>query len=114
MPGVVCKQVFYPKIERRSTVERNLRVTRQGNVLVVQEGGFDAGGEIGTTHRFGFEPARGDATFATRITSYSGGFVKNSQILQKVITVNYVPLKNPFQEVVLQCAALLPGLDSGN
>lgn len=113
-PAASGKQAFNPKIERTSTGEGNLKVTRQGNVLVVQETGSDIGGDYVKTHRIGFEPARGDAIFATaRVASYTGGFVKDSQILKKVITVNYVALKNRSQEVTLDCAALLPGVDSG-
>jgi hypothetical protein len=112
-PAASGKQAFYPKIRRTTTAEGNLKVTRQGNVLVVQETGSDVGGDYVTTHRIGFEPARGDAIFATRVTSYSGGYVKDSQILKRVITVNYVALKNRSQEVNLDCAVLLPGVDSG-
>lgn len=111
-PGASGKEVFYPKIERTSTQEGNLKVTRQGNVLVVQETGSDVGGDYVTTHRIGFEPPQADAIFATRVTSYSGGYVKDSQILKQVITVNFVALRSRFQEEALDCAVLLPGVDS--
>jgi hypothetical protein len=89
-------------------------VTRQGNVLVAQETKSDFGGDSVSTRRFGFERTSAKLIYATRITSYSGGFVKHSDLLQKVITVNYIALKKPFQEVVLDCVVLLPGVDSGN
>jgi hypothetical protein len=97
-PGSSGKQVFYPKVVTTSTREGNLKLTRQGNVLVVQETGSDVGGDYVTTHRIGFElPSVGG--IVSRVTSYSGGFVKDSQILKKVITLNYVALKKLFQEV---------------
>lgn len=102
-------QAFFPKIERTSTVEGNLEVWAEKNVLVTRETGFDIGGDYVTTLRLGFEPpAPGDP--ATRLTSFSGGFVKNSQILKKVLNIELVPLFGGTQAVRLDCAVLLPGL----
>ena len=102
-------QAFFPKIERTSTVEGNLEVWAENNVLVVRETGFDIGGDYVTTLRLGFEsPAPGSP--AMKVTSFTGGFVKNSSILQKVINVEYIPLRGTMQTVQLDCAVLLPGL----
>ena len=102
---------FYPGIARTSTREGNLEVTTQGNVLVTKETGRDIGGDYVTTLRIGFErPPQG--TTATLVTSFSGGFVKNSNLLKKVITVEYVPLLqgHGLQPVRLDCDMLLPGV----
>jgi len=106
------KQGFFPKIVRVSTQDGNLQVTRQGNVLVVREVGVDVGGDYVTTLRFGFEPASKTDLEVRNLTSFSGGFVKNSAILKRVITVDYVALEGDglFQPVELDCAVMLPTL----
>ena len=102
-------RAFYPKIVRTSTREGNLAVTASADVLVIKETNDDIGGDSVTTLRIGFErPAAGRP--ATKITSFSGGFVKNSTLLKKVITVEYLPLKGAMSAVRLDCAALLPGV----
>ena len=102
-------QAFFPKIQRTSTVEGNLKVWAEKNVLVTQETGFDISGDYVTTLRLGFEaPASGSP--AMKVTNFTGGFVKNSSILQKVITVDYIPLRGRTQSVHLDCEVLLPGL----
>ena len=103
------EQAFYPKIQRYSTVERNLEVWAENNVLVMRETGFDIGGDFVTTLRIGFHmPSLGEP--ATKVISFSGGFVKNSSVLEKVLNVEYIPLQGAYQAVRLDCAVLLPGV----
>jgi len=103
------KPAFYPKIQRTSTEEKNLEVWPENNVLVVRETGFDIGGDYVTTLRIGFErPSSREP--ASKVTSFTGGFVKNSSLLEKVLNVEYVPLQGGNQAVQLDCAVLLPGL----
>ena len=99
-------EAFFPKVERVSTDEGNLVVTPISDTeLDVRE--RDPEAEL--VFRFGFEEAP-KSLMATKTTSFSGGFVKNSVILHKILTVEYVPLKQDFTEVKMDCAAVLPGL----
>ncbi len=108
-PAGSGKDAFYPKVERFSTQEGNLQVTTLGDALQVKQ----VAPEVITTLRIGYETTP-SVSLSTKVTSFSGGFVKNSAILQKVITVEYVPLIGSFSEIKLDCAALLPGIETRN
>lgn len=110
-PAGSGKPAFFPKIERTSTREGNLKVTKLGDVLQVQQVNVDIGGESTTTLRFGYALSS-SSTLANRLLAFSGGFVKSSEILKRVITVELVPLIGAFHEVPLDCAVLLPGVDA--
>lgn len=57
---------------------------------------------------FRFHPvAKGEV--ATTLKGFSGAFVKNSVILNRVLTVEYVPLPKEYQVVNLDCGIRLPG-----
>jgi len=98
-------RAFYPKIGRTSTREGNLVVNVSADVLVIKETDEDSGGDYVTTLRIGFERDAAGGP-ATKITSFTGGFVKNSTLLKKVITVEYVPLKGVASAIRLDCAVL--------
>ena len=70
----------------------------------------DIGGESTTVLRFTYGVS-GSPAMANRVIGFSGGYIKDSTILKRVTTVEYVPLIGAFSEVVLDCAALLPGVD---
>ena len=101
------KPAFFPKIERYSTREGNLKVTNLSDVLQVN---IDIGASTTTTLRFGYAVS-GSSAMADRVTGFSGGYVKSSEILKRVITVEYVPLIGAFHEILLVCAVLLQGVD---
>ena len=104
------KPAFFPKVERSSTSEGNLSVRAAGNTLVVKETGSDIGRDYVKNFRCEYEvPQKGRAT--TRLRGFSGGLVKNSAILQKVLTIEYVPLPRRYQVLTLDCGVLLPGFD---
>jgi hypothetical protein len=98
-------------IERASTGEGNIAVTKEGDTLVVVETGADTGGHYVTTQRFRYENPR-DGGLVRKLIGYSGGFVKNSVIAQQVITVEFVPFQGAFKEVRLDCPLGLPGVDA--
>jgi hypothetical protein len=104
------KSAFYPKVQYSATSAKSLRVHREGNTLVVQEIGADAGGDYVNNLRFTYEQPREEG-MATRLIGFSGGFVKNSLILQRTLTIQYIPLPQAHQVVSLDCGVLLPGLD---
>lgn len=108
-PAGSGKDAFYPKVERFSTQEGNLEVTSLGNALQVKQ----IASEVTTRFRIGYETTP-SISLSTKVTSFSGGFVKNSTLLRKVITVEYVPLIGSFSEIKLDCAALLPGIETRN
>jgi hypothetical protein len=97
-------------IERSSTIGGNLKVTKEGETLVVVETDVDIGGDYVTTQRFTYEKPR-DGGVVKKLIGYSGGFVKNSIIAQQVIIIEYVPLKGAYKEITLDCPLGLPGVD---
>lgn len=115
MPSPASNGMASPLIiERSSTVEGNLKVTNEGNTLVVINPNADIGGDSVTTQRFKYEKPRDDRVI-TKLTGYSGGFVKNSIVAQQVLTVEYVPLtgqnKGAYKEIKLDCPMGLPGVE---
>jgi len=105
------RPAFYPRVQQSSTLEGNLAVGAQGRTLIVKESGADFGGDYVNNFRFEYAPPRAGRA-ATELLSFSGGFVKNSAFLGKVVTVDYVPLPKPFQVVALDCGVLLPGIQA--
>ena len=102
-------QAFFPKVERFATNEGNfLHVIPLENKIQVKV----TEPETTTTLVFGYEK-NVRAHLSTKVTSFSGGYVKNSSILEKVLTVDYIPLEGAFSEVRLDCAVLLPGVQKG-
>jgi hypothetical protein len=104
---------FYPKIETSSTEEGNLEVIElSSNVLHLRQ----MSGEAVVTARIGYaNPLTiGGYTWYTQTTGFSGIVVKQSSILDKVITWELVPLKGPLHlhTVKLACEHILvPGLE---
>jgi hypothetical protein len=60
--------------------------------------------------RFDYKPVEKDK-IVNRLVGFSGGYVKNSFILKKIITTDYVPLPKANQVMKLDCGVLLPGID---
>jgi len=110
-PAGSGKPAFFPKVQRTSTAEGSLTVRNVGSVLEVQQKMTDIGGESTTTLRFTYSMS-GSPPVATRVVAFSGGYIKNSTILKRVITSEYIPLVGAFNEIALDCAALLPGVDA--
>ena len=110
-PSGSGQPAFYPKVQYSTTWGKSLRVHGEGNTLVVQETGADIGGDYVNNLRFSYASPRG-GSIASKLINFSGGFVKNSVILKRTLTVQYVPLPNAHQVVTLDCGALLPGLDN--
>ena len=98
------KQSFPVVVERSSTRDESLRVVDVGGTLAVEERGLDMGGSYVNNYRFGYKRD------PDRLVSFSGAFVKDSAILEKVITVEYVPLTGFYSERSLDCAVRLPGV----
>jgi len=103
------KAAFPPKIERSSTRDGTLQVNPLGDVIEIKETDPD----VTTTLRIGYKK-RANAVVARQVTSFSGGVVKNSDVLGKVITVEYIPFMGAYSAMQLDCAVLLPGVDPSN
>ena len=103
-------QAFTPKTEFASSSLGNLKARNEGNTIVVQETGSDRVGVYEKNLRFQYEPA-GEFRTATRLTGFSGNYVKNSPALQRVFAVDYVPLTKASQVIKLDCSVLLPGVN---
>lgn len=104
------KQAFYPKVQYSSTSTGNLKVRNEGNSIIVQETGSDIFGDYVNNLRFDYEPT-GKDKIVNRLIGFSGGYVKNSAILKKVLITDYVPLPEANQVMKLDCDVLLPGID---
>jgi hypothetical protein len=103
-------QGFYPKVEYSSTAIGNLKARNEGNAIVVQETGPDMIGEYMNNLRFEYEPPAEDKP-VTRLTGFSGGYVKSAPALNKVFTLDYVPLPKANQVMQLDCGVFLPGIE---
>lgn len=104
------EQAFYPKVQYSSTWTGNLKVRNEGNSLIVQETGSDMSGDYVNNLRFDYEPVKKDKII-NRLVGFSGGYVKNSQLLKEIITTDYVPLPHANQVMKLDCSVLLPGVE---
>lgn len=104
------KKAFYPKVQYSATWIGNLKVRNEGKSLVVQEKGSDLFGDYVNNLRFDYEPV-GKDKIVNRLIGFSGGYVKNSALLKKVLTTEYVPLPKADQVMKLDCDVLLPGVD---
>lgn len=104
------KKAFYPKVQYSATWMGNLKVRNEGKSLVVQETGSDIFGDYVNNLRFDYEPV-GKDKIASHLIGFSGGYVKNSALLKKVLTTEYVPLPKADQVMKLDCDVLLPGVD---
>jgi len=104
------KQAFYPRVQYSATSMGNLIVRNEGSSLVVQETGTDMFGDYINNLRFDYESVEKDKII-NRLIGFSGGYIKNSSILKKVFTIEYVPLPEANQIVKLDCEVLLPGID---
>jgi hypothetical protein len=104
------EKVFYPKVQYSTTWMGNLKVRNERNSLVLQETGSDIGGDYVVNLRFDYKPV-GKDTIVNRLIGFSGGYVKNSVLLKKVLTTDYLPLPKANQVMKLDCSVLLPGID---
>ena len=104
------KKAFYPKVQYSAMWMGNLKVKNEGNSLIVQETGSDIFGDYVNNLRFDYEPA-GKDKMVDRLIGFSGGYVKNSALLKKVLTTEYIPLPKAHQVIKLDCDVLLPGID---
>lgn len=86
-----------------------LHIQRSGNTLLVEE----PGGLSGVTRKMMFEfiPGR---LMATKLKSFSGAYIKNSDILVKIIVAELLPLQGDYQTVELDCPIELPGIPKNN
>jgi hypothetical protein len=104
------KKAFYPKVQYSATWMGNLKVRNEGNSLVAHETGSDMFGDYVNNLRFDYSPG-GKDEIVNRLVGFSGGYVKNSALLKKVLTTEYIPLPKANQIMKLDCDVLLPGID---
>lgn len=104
------EKAFYPKVQYSTTWVGNLKVRNEGNSLVAQETGSDMFGDYVNNLRFDYAPTVKDE-IVNRLVGFSGGYVKNSVLLKKILTTEYVPLPKANQVMKLDCGVLLPGID---
>lgn len=115
------EQVFYPLVERTSTAEGNLSVVevRDGE-LVAEERYKGALFKLRYTYTVRSNPELSRAVrlrqtrWFDKLTGFSGGVVKDSPWVGKVITWQLVPIKVPFKGALAvvepRCKILLDGV----
>lgn len=103
------KRAFYPQVQYSSTLIGNLKAKNEGKSIVVQETGGDMFGTYEYNLRFDYEPS-GDGKSISRLTGFSGSYVKNAPAVNKVFKFDYVPLTKAGQVIKLDCGVLLPGI----
>ncbi|RUO92279.1 hypothetical protein D7Y11_15455 [Corallococcus sp. AB018] len=96
--------VFVPKIERWDTSEGTLSVTPKEGVILLEQS--IPGGRI--TQRLTL--SNKNPLKLPKVIGYSGGFTKESAVLKKVISVEYVPLEGATSVRAMDCRAELPGV----
>jgi hypothetical protein len=104
------KKVFYPSVQYSATWLGNLKVRNVRESLIVEERGNDVFGSYVNNFQFSYTPV-GKDKMINRLIGFSGGSVKNSALLKKVLTIDYVPLPKRNQVIKLDCGVLLPGVD---
>jgi hypothetical protein len=110
---------FYPKIERAATDDGDLTVTEIGPGILIAEQrlrahfttfkyrfGYDTRTDPDFSRQFGVREAR----YFKQLTSFSGAAVKQSAILEKVISWELVPLKGHSPMVEAKCKIQLDGV----
>jgi hypothetical protein len=107
---------FYPKVARSSTPEGNLSVRPQDDTVLIAEEKH-----LETTFRYRFEytiesdeQLRKDLRlrsnkFFRDLIGFSGAAVRNSTILEQVISWNLVPLQGRSPRIKLDCDVMLDG-----
>jgi hypothetical protein len=100
----------FPVAERESTRDGTLRVSHHDNTFVATLDSSDIGGAYKMVLRFTHDEPLPATQYARMVTGFSGGFVKDSWVLQRTLVVEYVPLPELTQVVKLQCDVVLPGV----
>lgn len=98
------QKAFYPAVQYSATWLGNLQVKNESNSLIVKETGSDMFGEYINNLRFDYSPV-GKGRIINQLAGFSGGYVKNSDLLKKVLTTEYVPFTpgKSNHEIGLRC-----------
>jgi len=101
--------IFYPKIERFSTPEGNLSVNPQSDAVLIAEVKLS---DITFQYRFEYVIKSDEQSnkFFGDLTGFSGAAVKNSTLLGRVISWDFVPLQGRFPKIKLDCDVSLDGV----
>jgi hypothetical protein len=110
---------FYPKVQRESTEEGTLTVRAAGDGVLLAEQQYPVDGAT-LKYRFTYTVRRDPELARTlrlrhdrffgELTGFSGAAVKQSAILQKVLTWELVPLKGRSPSVEARCKIMLDGV----
>lgn len=80
------KDSFWPAVERVTSEGPEMSISDDGKRLEIRV----HNNEYSATHTISYTKDSGDVL----VTNYSGGFTKYSDILEKVIAVEYVPVRS--------------------
>jgi len=115
MPG---GKIMFPKAQSTDTRNGSLKITRVGNNSLVLREEMDDSTTF--TYKFSFSTKPNAAlskTYGTRtnqwfqdLTDFSGGAIKNSAILNKVISWDLVPLRRAWVTIKPNCDMRFQGI----
>ena len=94
---------FAPKIERASTDEGNLKVTKAGNSLRLEHPLDNAVGQGNLKLLFTYVP---ESPTATRVVGFSGGYLLDSKLRDEVRSTEYVPFPTAYNFFKLRCSVV--------
>lgn len=94
----------------RQTEDGAIRVRRDGNAIWVEESTIDLGGPTTEALRFEFSTDDLETNYWSRLTGFSGSYTRQSEIVGKVITVEYLPLRGKWVDIETACQIVVPGI----
>jgi hypothetical protein len=120
LPGGGSQSGFYPKVEQAKTVEQNLTVHEMHNsVLSVEERHAHKDGIV-LKYRFGFttydnadlsrQLGLKTIRYFQRVTTFSGSAVKDSSVMNKVLSWELVPVRGRPAIIEPKCKIAVFGL----
>ena len=86
--------------------DRNASFNVKGNVIDISVVSTGFGGKTITTYRFELSHMPN----GSKVTKFSGGYLKDSNILNRLIKVEFMPLRGPYSKVEPACPFELPGV----
>lgn len=109
--GEGADRMFPVSIQKSSTSDGALKVKRNKDKLeIIEHVSSLMDDDVEMHYLIGYEYDK-KYNYASKVTSFSGGFTKKSNILDKILTVEFIPLKEKLNYYKLDTqTVLLPGI----
>lgn len=93
--------------------DNNSKFQVRGNVVDITKESFDFGGKSLSTYRFVLSTNReGSPSILDEVLDFSGGYMKDSDIVKRLIKVEFIPLRGKYVKIDLACPIEFPGIAS--